>query len=433
MTDRVNVRELAVETLLAIRKENRQSHLLIRDVLDQYAWLPDRERAFYVRLTEGTLERRLQLDYIINTYSKTKTGKMKPMILEILRVAVYQLRYMDSVPDSAAVNEAVRLASKRGFAGLRGFVNGVLRSIVREPEKVKFPDRSSGAAYLEAVYSMPDFLGQRWIDDYGMDRAETICRAFLEKNHITVRIRGEEEPVLEELREAGVSVTKNPLAEHAYDLEGSGDLSRLTCFSEGKLLVQDASSQLSVRAAGIKEGDRILDLCAAPGGKTMLAADLTGPFGHVLSRDLTEYKTEKIRENVERLGLSNVEVQEYDATIPDASLVGAMDVVIADVPCSGYGVIGKKPDIKYRADAENQQSLVELQRRILANAMTYVKPGGVLLFSTCTIGREENEDNVDRILSGGGFTLEESRQLLPGEDPCDGFFYARLRKKTEEE
>jgi 16S rRNA (cytosine967-C5)-methyltransferase len=433
VTDRVNVRELAVETLLAIQKENRQSHLLIRDVLDQYAWLPDRDRAFYVRLTEGTLEYRLQLDYIINSYSKTKTTRMKPMIREILRVAVYQLRYMDSVPDSAAVNEAVRLAVRRGFSGLKGFVNGVLRSIAREPEKVKFPERSSGASYLEVVYSMPVYLGQKWIDAYGMDRAEQICRAFLEKNHITVRVRKDEEAVLGELKEAGVSVTKNPLTEHAYDLEGGGDLSRLNCFAEGKILVQDASSQLSVRAAGIRAGDRVLDLCAAPGGKSMLAADLTGPDGLVVSRDLTEYKTERIRENVERLGLSNVEVQEHDATVPDDRSVGEMDVVIADVPCSGYGVIGKKPDIKYRADAENQKSLVDLQRKILSNAMTYVKPGGILLFSTCTIGREENEDNVDWILGRGGFSLEESRQLLPGEDPCDGFFYARFRKKTEED
>jgi 16S rRNA (cytosine967-C5)-methyltransferase len=197
------------------------------------------------------------------------------------------------------------------------------------------------------------------------------------------------------------------------------------------MLVQAASSQLAVRKAGIRCGDRVLDICAAPGGKTMLAADLAGESGRVLSRDLTEFKTGKILENARRLGLSNVEVQKFDATVPDPSLREAMDVVIADVPCSGYGVIGKKPDIKYRADEENRRSLVELQRRILDNAMTYVKPGGVLLFSTCTIGKEENEVNVDRILAGGGFVLEESRQLLPGADPCDGFFFARLRKKAE--
>ncbi|MDO4622086.1 MAG: 16S rRNA (cytosine(967)-C(5))-methyltransferase RsmB [Eubacteriales bacterium] len=432
MTDSVNIRELVCETLLAVHKEGRQSHLVIRDVLEKYSWLDQRDRAFYLRLTEGTLERVPELDYIINCFSSVKVNKMKPFIREVIRIAVYQMKYMDSVPDSAAVNESVKLAVSRGFRGLRGFVNGVLRSVSRGLAEVKYPTADRPSEYLQIRYSMPAFLADKWIDAYGPEQAEKICAAFLEKTPVTVRIRAEEkDTVLAELKAAGMEIEKAPLAPDAWYLKNTGDITAVDAFRNGQIIMQDISSQLAVLAAGIRPGDLVMDLCAAPGGKTIYAADLTGPEGKVISRDLSYTKTDYIRENLERCRLTNVEVEEWDGTVPDERKTDSADVVIADVPCSGYGVIGRKPDIKYNASKEKEESLQNLQRQILTNAVSYVKPGGHLLFSTCTFGETENESTAKWLAEEFSLVLEEERQFLPGSDPCDGFYYARFLKSSE--
>ncbi len=450
MANAVNIRELALLALLEMQQEDKQSHRVIRSVLEKYQYLPKQDRAFFSRLCQGTLEYRLQLDYILNQYSSVKTEKMKPVIREILRMAVYQLYYMDQVPDSAAVNEAVKLAVKKGFRSLKGFVNGVLRTVIREKEQISFPERSQPLDYLKVKYSMPEYLAEKWLNRYGLEITEKICASFLEEKPLTVRLRNhgsekETEEILKELEAEEIQVLQAPYVEDARILKGCNSLQYLPPFYEGKLQVQDVSSMLAVLCAGIRPGQKILDLCAAPGGKTIFAADRTGEEGQVISRDLTEKKTELIRENLERCKISHVLVQRKDAAVCETGLQGTQDVVIADVPCSGYGVIGRKPDIKYRAGMENQRELVELQRAILRNAASYVKPGGVLLFSTCTIAQEENEDNVCFIReelgltseSLNGFLPEELQtedtaagflQLLPGIHDCDGFFVARFRK-----
>ncbi len=452
MPNAVNIRELSLLALLEMQQEGKQSHRVISSVLEKYQYLPKQDRAFFTRLCQGTLEYRPRLDYILNRYSSVKTSKMKPVIREILRMAVYQLYYMDQVPDSAAVNEAVKLAVKKGFRSLKGFVNGVLRTVIREKDSLEFPGKDQPLAYLEVCLCMPEYLADRWLKSYGMETTEKICRAFLEERPLTVRLRdhGSEEErqnILEELEESGAEVLPAPYADSARILKGVNSLKFLPAFYEGRLQVQDVSSMLAVQCAGILPGQKILDLCAAPGGKTVCAADLTGDEGCVLSRDLTEKKTDLIRENLERCGITNVTVEAKDASIPDPELEGRMDVVIADVPCSGYGVIGRKPDIKYRAGRENQRELVQLQRKILASAAACVKPGGVLLFSTCTIAEEENEENVRFISEELGlkkesldpFLPDELKgetsgegwlQLLPGIHESDGFFIARFRKSA---
>lgn len=450
MANAVNIRELALLALLEMQQDGKQSHRVIHSVLEKYQYLPKQDRAFFTRLCQGTLEYRLQLDYIINQYSSVKTKKMKPVIREILRMAVYQLYYMDQVPDSAVVNEAVKLAMKKGFRSLKGFVNGVLRTAVREKEKLHFPDKKDPVRYLEAKYSMPEYLADKWLKRYGLDQTEAICASFLEEKPLTVRLRdqGSEEKrqeLLDSLEQAGIQVLPAPYLDMARILKGVNTLQYLPAFYEGGLQVQDISSMLAVECAGITPGQRVLDLCAAPGGKTILAADRTGETGQVISRDLTEWKTELIRENLDRCGIRHVETQAFDAACPDPEHVEWADVVIADVPCSGYGVIGRKPDIKYRASGENQKELVELQRAILKQAVSYVKPGGVLLFSTCTIAEEENEENVRYLTEELGmepesldpYLPEELQgettacgylQLLPGTHACDGFFVSRFRK-----
>lgn len=450
MANAVNIRELALLSLLEMQQEGKQSHRVIRSVLDKYQYLPKQDRAFFSRLCQGTLEYRPQLDYILNQYSSVKTKKMKPVIREILRMAVYQLYYMDQVPDSAVVNEAVKLAMKKGFRSLKGFVNGVLRTAVREKGKLEFPGPDQPLQYLEVQYAMPEYLAGKWLKKYGLEQTEKICRAFLEEKPLTVRLRDggsmeEKETILKELKEAGVEVLPAPYLEMARILKGYNSLQYLPAFYKGKLQVQDVSSMLAVECAGIQPGQKVLDICAAPGGKTILAADRTGESGSVLSRDLTERKTELIMENLERCGIRHVKTEVRDASLKDPELENSMDVVIADVPCSGYGVIGRKPDIKYRACLENQKELADLQRKILTNAAACVKPGGVLLFSTCTIAEEENEDNVAFIRDELGlipesldpYLPEELRgettakgylQLIPGTHSSDGFFMSRFRK-----
>ena len=478
MTDVTNMRLLALEALLEIEKEGRQSHRVIRDVLDKYQYLPRQDRAFFTRLCQGTLEYRIQLDYILDSFSKVPTGKMKPVLREILRMAVYQMKYMDAVPDSAAVNEAVKLAQKKGFYQLKGFVNGVLRTASRQLGQLALPSREDPIPYLSVAYSMPTWLVEQWLQQYGLETTEGICQAILKPSPLMVRVRplgaplgeasdgsgetrgtspgleetelGKASPGLEETLESlkgqGVSLRRAPYLDYAYELSGYDSLSELEAFVRGGIQVQDVSSMLAVEAAGIRPGDRVLDLCAAPGGKSLLAADKVGAEGQVEARDLTSYKIEQIEENRERCGLGNIHTRVADAREYDASRREWADVLLADLPCSGYGVIGRKPDIKYKASPAKQEELVELQREILTQAVTYVKPGGTLLYSTCTLNQEENLDNVQWLLSSFPFQLDSLvpylcpelqggrapqgyLQLLPGIHACDGFFLARLVKK----
>lgn len=449
--EQVNIRELALETLLLFEKEeNRKLGDIMHAVLEKYAWLPKNQRSFYTRLTAGTLEQKILLDYVIGCYSKTPVKKMKPVIRNILRLGVYQIREMDAVPDGAAVNEAVKLAGRKGFRNLKGFVNGILRSVIRQPEKLEFPPKENTAQYLSVMYSMPPFLIEKWVTAYGAERTEALCKAFTKEAKTTIRLRGSEEEqkqCLQALERDGVQIQKAPYLPYAYYISGYDRLEELEAFQEGRFLVQDLSSMLAVEAAGIqkREGLQILDLCAAPGGKSLLAADKAGEQSTVRSRDVSERKTELIRENARRCKTENIQVQTGDAREFEEALEGKMDLVIADVPCSGYGVIRHKPDIKYGACTEKEASLIEIQREILQNAVRYVKLGGRLLYSTCTINRAENEEQAEWIAAQSGMkyrdltkdlpqdfagtTAKEGYiQLLPGEFAGDGFFIAGFEK-----
>ena len=445
----VNVRLLALETLLEAERGDRQSHLLLRDVLDKYEWLPERDRAFFMRLCEGTLEYRLQLDYVIDRFSNVPSGKQKPVIREILRMGVYQLLYMDAVPDAAAVNESVRLAGKKGFASLRGFVNGVLRAVSRGREQIRWPEPPGSPENLSVRFSVPVWLVSRWVSEYGAEQAESICASFQERRPVTVRVRGEIPP------EEADRLLPAPWPEEARVLTDPRMLSSMKAFRNGALAVQDISSMAAVRAAGIRPGDRVLDICAAPGGKSVFAADLAGPEGSVTARDLTDAKCAMLEENRQRCALANLQIEKADAVLFRPEDAGRFDVVLADLPCSGYGVIGRKPDIRYHASEEKERALVQLQRQILVNAARYVRPGGTLLYSTCTFHREENEEQVRWICealpeeTGIRLRPDDLRpylpdplaemspaesgylQLLPGIHPCDGFFMARMvREQT---
>ena len=451
MANKVNLRELILNILLEINREGQYSHLVIRDTLKKYQYLGKQERAFITRVCEGTLEYRIRLDYILDQYSVVPAAKMKPVIRELLRSSVYQLLYMDHVPDSAVCNEAVKLARKKGFYNLTGFVNGVLRKIAREYGSIHFPGREDPVEHLSILYSMPVWLVERFLKEYGFETTEKMLEAFLQEVPVTIRIREyevNEESVLKSLREEKATVEKAPYADRAYYIKDYDYLPGLMAFRKGNIQVQDVSSMLAGEIAAPKEGDYVIDLCAAPGGKSLYLADKLHGTGRVDARDLSRTKTDMIRENALRQNFLNVVVTEKDATQLDSESLEKADIVLADVPCSGLGVIGKKKDIKYKLNPGKILDLVNLQRKILEQASTYVKPGGTLIYSTCTIGKEENLDNIEWFTENYPYELESLDpylcrelwsettrkgylQLLPGIHKCDGFFMARLKRKIE--
>jgi len=447
-----NTRELILDMLTEITEGGEYSHKVIGQVLEKYNYMRGQDKAFIKRVTEGTIERQLQLDYVIDTVSSVPVHKMKPLIRSLLRMSAYQILFMDAVPDSAVCNEAVKLAGKRKFHSLKGFVNGVLRNLARKKDSIVYPDKEKEPVKaLSVLYSCPEWIVEMWLADYGLMKTETILKGLLEIHPVTVRMEeslneAQRDKVLSELRKKAKEVIMHPYLPYAVMLRGVEGIHNLLSFREGKIAVQDVSSMLAVEAAGIKEGDLVLDVCAAPGGKSFHAACKTGPGGLIVARDVSEKKTALLYENQRRLGKEWVKIERQDAAVLDEGSIESADVVLADVPCSGLGILGKKRDIKYRVSREGLEAVTKLQKSIVDTVWQYVKPGGVLLYSTCTIHREENQDMVDYITGNYPFTAESLDrylpealwgettrkgyiQMLPGVQESDGFFIARFRRR----
>lgn len=448
MTETVDCRELALGILMEVTRQEEYSHIAIRNVLEKYQYLGKSERAFLTRLTEGTLEWMIHLDYIINQFSNVKVNKMKPVIRNILRMSVYQLEFMNSVPASAVCNEAVKLAVKKGFRGLKGFVNGVLRNIARNISQIVYPDRADTLTYLSVMYSMPEWIVEDWLSVYGAETVEKMLQAFLKKEPIAIRPNLERitpEELKERLEQQGIEVTKAEWPDYALRIGKYNYLGAIPEFRDGLFQVQDVSSMMVVEAADPREGSFCIDVCAAPGGKSIHLAEKLHGTGCVEARDLTDYKTGLIQENAARSGVKNLRILKWDACVTHEDSCGKADLVLADLPCSGLGVLNKKTDLKYRMTREQQKDLVRLQREILKTVQAYVKPGGTLIYSTCTINQEENEKNVDWFLKQfpfeavsledclpktlkGGTASRGYLQFLPGLHASDGFFIAKFRR-----
>lgn len=430
----INTREVVLEMLLEILEKGRYSHLVTKAVLDKYSYLEQNDRAFMKRLCNGCVEQKIRIDYVLNQFSSTKVEKMKPVIRNILRMGVYQILFMDKIPDSAACNEAVKLAGKKGFDKLKGFVNGVLRNIARQKEELKYPERKKDlCSYLQITYSMPEWIVKMWSEQYGEEKTEAILNGLLKERPFTLRLdeslSGEEkEDLLKQVKEAGIQLENCEELAYAYRVLKMDSIENIPGFLEGKWMVQDLGSMLITQFGKIKPRDTVIDVCGAPGGKALHAAAKIGKDGKVFVRDLTDYKVSLIEENLARAGYTNVIPQVMDATVVDPSSVGAADVVIADLPCSGLGVIGRKPDIKYRVKPQDLEDIAQLQRTILQVVYQYVKPGGTLLYSTCTLNKKENEENVAFIREHLPFVLEEAKELLPGNGDTDGFYMARFKR-----
>ncbi len=434
----MNSRNIALEIIISILEEKKPLHSILLTSLNGIE--DKREKAFVARLVRGCVERAYSIDRVIDSVSSVKVKKQKPVIRNILRSGVYQILFMDSVTDFAACDESVKLAGKRGFRSLQGFVNGVLRNICRNKDNF-LKDISDGA--LSMHYSVPDWIVDVFCSSYGKDRTEKAFNYFLSENEVSVRINTSKiSPADFEKRIDGYRAEKNRYLDNCYRLYDFGSIEDIPEFKEGLFTIQDMSSALvghicdNLFKAGSVKGKKALDLCAAPGGKSLYLADIGM---EVTSCDISEMKLDLIRENVNRCRFDNIELKQNDATVYNTEFEGKFDLVLCDLPCSGLGIIGKKPDIKYNITPEKVDELAGLQKSILKNAVKYVKPGGYLIYSTCTVTPKENTENVKYLLKQSGIEAlpvkkylpegieakqEEDNfiQILPGEYDSDGFF-----------
>jgi len=405
--------------------KGRLSHIVLREVFEKEQ--PDaRDRAFINRVFSGTLETLVRLDHEIGAFSSVPVRKMKPVIRNILRMSLYQMQFMESVPSYSCINEAVKLAKKRGFGNLSGFVNGLLRTLDSRADSLVLPDHVRCCA--------PEWIYRLMENQYGKERTIRFFeKAKEEKDGVYVRLNCTRYPaseIIRTLEEDGCKIQKIPQAKECCLVSGFESLTSLDAFQKGMIIMQDPSSVMALDDVSrfLKTPSSVIDVCAAPGGKSMYFAEHF-PDASVSARDLSEEKIGLIRQNIRRTGLHNIHPMVHDALISDNTVKKTADLVIADLPCSGLGVIGKKPDILYRLKPEDPEELAKLQRSILSVVQEYVKPEGILLYSTCTVTEKENKENADWFRSSFDFEQILEKQFLPGEDPFDGFYYSVFRRR----
>lgn len=404
------------------------------------AGLDRRESALCSRLCYGVQQNQLLLDFWISRFSRVPLERLESAVRTALRMGLYQAALMDRIPEHSAVSESVELVKRHSRnPNSPRLTNAILRSFCRSLEQLPQPDS------LGVRYSHPQWLVDLFSEELHGTGVEALLAANNAQPPTTVQVnplRTTSAQLTAELEALGVEVRPHPWAENCLELRGTGDLEQLPPFQRGAFLVQDAAARLAVTAAGVKPGMRVLDVCAAPGGKSFSAALDMGNRGEIISCDVQEKKVRRIRQGAERLGLSIIQPQVRNGKLFDPALAEGFDVVLTDVPCSGLGIIRKKPDIRFK-DPTALEGLVPVQRELLANASRYVRPGGVLLYSTCTVLRRENEEQVETFLRSHpdfapepffvpepvGEVLDGMLTLWPHIHQTDGFFLAKLRKK----
>ncbi len=443
-----NPRELALQILKDINENNAFSNIQLNKGLNED--IDPRDANLVREIVYGIIENRLYIDYIISKASKIRLKKIHPNILEILRIGIYQILFMDRIPNSAAVNESVKLAKKYGHKGTIGYVNGILRAITRDPEKFTQIDKSDKTNYLSIKYSHPKWMIKRWILEYGEEFTEKLCKANNERPHLNIRVntlRISRDELVARLEKQGIKTRQGLYANDCLVVDQANSITNLQEFKDGLFTIQDESSMLVSQIMDPGEGTYVLDVCSAPGGKSTHMAQIMGNKGMIISRDIFDHKLELIKENYERLGIDIIQVENHDALKRDDSLIGKMDYLLLDAPCSGLGLIRRKPEIKWNRLEEDIYALSNLQYDIIVNIKDYLKIGGILVYSTCTIEKEENIELIKRFLKENKEfklvsiedklnnmdnidTLQEGYiQLFPHLHSTDGFFIAKMVKE----
>lgn len=435
-----DARLTVIKLLLRMESSGSYSNILLDKALTD-SGLSERDKAFAAALFYGVTERKMTLDFIIAQNSRLPFSQIDPTAVIILRAGFYQILYMPSVPESAAVNESVKLCKKLTLFNAQGFVNGMLRNFIRGGKKVDYSGLEP-AERLSIEYSCPQWITRKWTAEYGEETAAKALKASLGAPPIFARVnntRISDDELVKLLKKEGIKASVNPRLSGCIRLEKTGDIERSAAYKDGLFHVQDVSSQLCCLTLKPIVNETVLDICAAPGGKSFTMAEIMGNNGRVISMDLYEARAGLIAKGAERLGLRIIEPRRNNAAKFNEELPQA-DKVLCDVPCSGLGVIRRKPEIKYKDEKEFEE-LPRLQKAILEVSARYVKKGGTLVYSTCTLSRAENDEVAQDFANShtdfspivqpipyAGAENSPMRTFLPEEDGGDGFFTASFRR-----
>ena len=445
----MNSREIALKILLEYEKSDAYSNILLNSELNKFD-VSDIEKSLITKLVYGVITYKRTLDYIISKLSKVKLKKISAPIINILRLGIYQIYYLDKIPDSASVNESVKLAKKYGHQASANFVNALLRNVSRKSKDEFFENIENIVDKLSIIYSYPNWIVDLYIKQYGVERTEDILKANEAELIDCIRVnalKSSRDELFDKLKADGFEVQLGRTSDIIY----TKDIKRLLMsdyFKQGLFTVQDEAPCLVGHIIKPLPNEKILDICAAPGGKTTHLAQLSGDKADITAFELHEHRCKLIEDLCKRLNIESIKVEQRDATVFDEKLIGKFDKIVADVPCSGIGVIRRKPDIKWNTKEEDIEELTEIQYKILLNASKYLKKGGVLIYSTCTNNKRENEDIVERFLSENKeFKIDTidniheefvkdvfnmgMLELLPDKNGCDGFFICKMTKSTK--
>lgn len=450
-----SARELALAVLERVDREQAYSNLLLNRYLEQ-ARFGRQDAALATELVYGTIQRRNTIDHILDRLVAKGLASLEPWVKNLLRLSVYQLRYLDRIPAHAAVHEAVDIAKRKGHRGIAGMVNGVLRAYLREPERFASPAGGDAAARIALAHSHPEWLVRRWIERFGPDTTEAMCAANNVPPHVSIRanpLRTSRDRLLAALAERGIPARPSPLSRAGIIVENAGNMAHDPGYEEGLFSIQDESSMLVAEVVRPAPGMQVLDCCAAPGGKTAHMAELMNDRGIVWANDIHAHKERLVRRQAERLGLSSVRTLTGDALrLKERFPPQSFDRILLDAPCSGLGVIRRKPDLKWTKTEAMIEEIAGMQLALLTAVADLLKPGGVLVYSTCTVEYTENERVVQAFLSQRSDFVADERladcvpavvrdrihrpgmlHILPHWFHSDGFFIARIKRRSSGE
>lgn len=439
-------RSIALEVIYQVLEEGAFANLLLDKALFSCKDLSPRDKGFVTELVYGTIRQKGALDWALNQFAKTKVEKMDAYLRNILRLSAYQMLYLDKIPVSAAINEGVNLAKKYAPKGADGFANAVLRALDQGREKITYPDKGKNpAAYFAVKYSYPQWIVENWLKIYGRKGTEKMCRYFNQPSKLWIRtnpLKISRAELKEKLAFEGIEAKESSYAPLGLQILSDVNLRTLESFREGEFIVQDESSMILGAVSGAKSGMRVLDVCAAPGGKTTNLAQLMNNQGKIIACDIHEHRLELIEENAKKLGIDIIETKLQDGRFLSESFNEEFDLVLLDAPCSGLGVLGRRADLRWKKRRGDIAELAALQKELISQAQAVVKPGGTLIYSTCTTTKEEDENVVEWFLENyEEFSLDKRLpwtdaegenvgyyKLSPLNEGTDGFFIALFKR-----
>ncbi|NOU95217.1 16S rRNA (cytosine(967)-C(5))-methyltransferase RsmB [Paenibacillus sp. LMG 31456] len=429
-------RDAALDVLLRIEQDRSYSNLLLHQILQKYN-LDRPDVGLTTEIVYGTIQRLNTIDYYLARFVAKGLAKLEPWVRSLLRLSFYQIYYLDRIPDHAVVNEAVNMAKRKGHQGISGMVNGVLRNIIRQKDSLQLPAGLPPVERIALTHSHPEWLVRRWIRQLGEARTEQICEANNVPPRVSIRVNTlklSRSGLIELLEQAGLEAEPSELAPDGVIVRGGGNMALTPWYAEGLFSIQDESSMLVALSLDPKPGEKILDCCAAPGGKTTHIAEKMGDRGELWACDIHEHKERLVQEQAERLGLSSVHTIVKDAReLHEQFSEHSFDRILLDAPCSGLGVIRRKPDMKWNKSEQEIDGVCVIQRELLEQVHSLLRPGGVLVYSTCTLEHNENEGMVNQFLEAHPeFEWDQPKplQIYPYEYHTDGFFIAKLRKRA---